>query len=115
MLDLKWGHVVGAVIISRSMWDLIPQEYHEGLLEIAQKTENLARATGQNREQVLHVMQEHGLKIQHLNQEQKNTWIEFTKSFYPHLRGTLVPEEIFDRALRLKKEIEDQKGNSYQF
>lgn len=109
MLDLRWGSIIGAIIIDKKVWDSIPAEYHPSLLEIARRTEDRAKALLPQAEEAIEVMQENGLKVHHLSQEQKNTWLEFTKSFYPHFRGTIVPEKMFDRAIELQEELESQK------
>lgn len=109
MLDLKWGPMTGAVIISNEMWSAIPGEYHPELLRIADQMEKRAREIVPQVEQALHVMEEHGLKIHHTTVAQRSRWVEFTRSFYPHLRGTFIPADAFDRAIQLKEKLSGEK------
>lgn len=109
MLDLRWGAVIGAIIISKKTWDAIPGEYHSRLLEIAKETEKRAKALLPEAEEALSVLEENGLTIHYLSPEQKNSWIEFTQSFYPSFRGRLIPEEIFDSAIRIQEQLNIQK------
>ena len=105
MLDLKWGPLIGAIIISKKMWDSIPVEYHEALFEIAKETEARAKAIMPQSQQALEVMKANGLKIHHLTQEQKDMWYETTKAFYPHLESTLIPEEILNKAIQIRSQL----------
>ncbi|MEE9166073.1 MAG: TRAP transporter substrate-binding protein DctP [Candidatus Neomarinimicrobiota bacterium] len=109
MLKLKWGPLIGAVIIGKKTWDAIPAEYHPDLLEIAKHTEDRARSLLPQARKALDAMQAHGLEIHIPSQEERDTWLRFTRSFYPHLRGNLIPEGIFDRAIELQKQLSVQK------
>jgi len=106
MLDLKWGYLNGAIIIAESKWNTIPPEYQKNISIATKEIENRSKEH-RDMEEVFTLMQEYGLEIHELTPEQKNAWIELTKSFYPLIRGSLVPEEIFDRAIQLKEELED--------
>lgn len=105
MLDLKWGCIIGALVISNNVWQRIPVEYQSVLLEIAEETGIKAREIIPTVDRALDVMGEHGLQIHSLSPEEKEEWIRITKSFYPYIRGSLVPEEIFDKAIKLKEEF----------
>jgi len=109
MLDLRWGPMIGAIIISKKMWNSIPDEYHKDLLKIAEKTEYRVKALLPEEEEAIKVMEEYGLIVHKLTPEQKSKWSELTKSLYPHMRGTLVPGELFDRVIKLQEELNTQR------
>ena len=50
-------------------------------------------------------MVENGLTIHQPSAEDREAWEELTVSFYPLIRGSLVPEGIFDKAIKLKKDL----------
>ncbi len=110
MLDLKWGPIIGAIILSDRIWNSIPPEYHEDIVRIGAEVESEARSLVPEVENALAVMGEHGLIVNHLKLEEREQWVQLTTSFYPHIRGTLVPEDIFDRAIELKNELKETKA-----
>lgn len=108
MLDLKWGPMIGAVIISKDTWETIPAKYRSRLLDIAKEAEDQAREILFQAQDAIEVMRENGLEIHHPDHQERNAWLEFTKSFYPHIRGSLVPEEIFDKAIEMQQRLSGQ-------
>ena len=109
MLDLKWVFMTGAIIISNTTWESIPEEYHQDLLVVSDEMEDRARALLPLADDALGIMREHGLEIHPISAEDRKAWLEEMRAIHPLIRGTLVPEEIFDRAIRLKEEISTQK------
>ena len=108
MLDLKWGPLIGAIIISKRVWESIPEKHQKVLIQIGRETEHRAREQVPGSEESIKAMQDYGLEVHRLNPEQKSEWLEFIRDFYPRIRGTLVPTDIFDRAIRLK-----QRGDTH--
>ncbi|MFQ6616424.1 MAG: TRAP transporter substrate-binding protein DctP [Fidelibacterota bacterium] len=109
MLNLKWGVMIGAMVINLDVWESIPPVYHTPLLHIARETEKRAQDLVPQTERAVQVMREHGLTVHDLTAGQKQAWIRLTRSFYPEVRGQIVPEDIFDRALELKEEFRSQE------
>ena len=111
MLDLKWAPIAGAIIISNETWESLPRDFRPTLLRIATEMELQAEQIALQEEQAIDVMVAHGLVVHPLSGENKKAWIDFTRSFYPRIRGTLLPEEVFDRAVQLKKELGERNHN----
>ena len=105
MLDLKWGPIIGGLIISEKIWSKLPIEYHAILERISKEMETEARALVSEMNEPLQVMVENGLTIHQPSDEDREAWEELTVSFYPLIRGSLVPEGIFDKAIKLKKDL----------
>ena len=105
MLDLKWGPIIGGLIISERIWNKLPIEYHSILERISKEMETAARALVPEINEALNVMVENGLTIHQPSAEDRKTWEELTVSFYPLIRGSLVPKGIFDKAIMLKKDL----------
>ena len=105
MLDLKWAPMIGGLIISEKMWSKIPAEYQPILEGISKEMEVETRALVSEMEKALQVMVENGLNINQPSVEDRKAWEELIISFYPHIRGSLVPTGIFDRAIELKKNL----------
>jgi hypothetical protein len=49
-------------------------------------------------------MEKRGLKVTKLTPEVEALWREAAESVYPQVRGNIVPEDVFDEALRFIKE-----------
>ncbi len=113
MLDFKWGPLIGALIISNKKWDEIPKEYHAPMMEVVADFEKKIMGLIKQDEAAINVMKEHGLTVTRLSPEEKQEWLDVTKTFYPKIRGSYVPEEIFDKALEFKAELDSIKINTY--
>lgn len=109
MLDMKWAPMAGALVISKTTWESIPEGYRENLMKISDEMEDRARDLVPKTHDAVGIMHEHGLEIHPISPENKKVWIELARSIYPHIRGTLVPEEIFDRAIRSTEEMRTQR------
>ncbi len=49
-------------------------------------------------------MKQHGLTVHELNEEDLQYWKEYVEEWYPDIRGSYVPADIFDKVVALKKE-----------
>ena len=50
-----------------------------------------------------------GLQIQTLTPEAEAEWQQTVEKFYPRIRGTIVPADLFDEVRRLVAEYRAQK------
>ncbi|NQT96725.1 MAG: TRAP transporter substrate-binding protein DctP [Candidatus Marinimicrobia bacterium] len=115
MLDMKWGLVTGGTVIYRSVWEKIKPEYREAMMTIAEEIGLKQQKV--NREidgKAIETMREYGLEIYHPSVSEKQAWIELTRSFYPDIRGSLIPTEIFDRVINLKALKDSLEAESAQ-
>lgn len=103
MLDMKWGLVTGGTVIYRPVWDKIKPEYREAMLDIAKDIGLKQQQINRNIDaKAIETMQEYGLKVYHPSTEEIQAWRELTQTFYPDIRGSLIPAGIFDRVVQLK-------------
>lgn len=110
MLDLKWGLMIAGIVVDLRTWNRISLEDQEKLLSICQKVaEKHQNSTRMKDLEAISVMEEHGLKINRITPYQAEEWSTFLESWYPDLRGFLVPEQIFDRTIELKQKLNEQK------
>ena len=57
-------------------------------------------------------MEKRGLKIVWPDPETLALWNEEAESAYPKLRGTLVPEDLFDEVVRLRDRFRAQQAET---
>lgn len=100
MLDMNWVPLVGAAIITRKAWDAIPSETQAALRKAALEAGKLIKADGR-RENVesVEAMRKRGLKVHTLTPEVDAQWDQIVTKAYPKVRGTAVPEDIYDEVV----------------
>lgn len=106
MLGLDWAPLIGAAVITRKAWEKIPVELREDLLVAASHAGAEIRAAGrrENLESIITMEKKWGLKVHSVSPEVKEEWRRALEKIYPEIRGTIVPEDIFDEVVRLLKE-----------
>ena len=55
-------------------------------------------------------MKNYDLKVNNLSKKQLIEWNELVESMYPLIRGNIVNEEIFDRVIKMKKDLPSSKN-----
>lgn len=106
MTPIKWAPLVGATIVSKQVWERIPQPLASELLRIARSSGDKLR--GQIRklgDDAVVEMQKRGLNIVQLDEATIARWRSEAEAAYPKLRGRLVPANLFDETMRLRNEF----------
>jgi TRAP-type C4-dicarboxylate transport system substrate-binding protein len=102
MLDLNWSPIVGAAVIRRDVWEKLPRELQAQLRSACDATGEKIRAQSRaESEKSVQVMLQRGLKIHQIPPEAKEDWDHLAAILLPRVRGTTVPEDIFDEVQRL--------------
>jgi TRAP-type C4-dicarboxylate transport system substrate-binding protein len=102
MLDLKWAPLFGATVISKKAWDTVPAAAQAVVLDAAReaglqmKTRNRSEA-----EQAVAAMRKRGLQVQPASPPLEAEWRQAAEEFYPKIRGSLVPPDLFDEVQRV--------------
>ena len=52
----------------------------------------------------IEVMKNYGLTVNKLSDKDLLYWKEYVEEWYPDIRGSYVPADIFDKVVKLKKE-----------
>jgi TRAP-type C4-dicarboxylate transport system substrate-binding protein len=97
MLDLAWGPLVGALVLTKKTWDALAPETQASLRKSAIETGKLIKQDGRREsEESIEAMRKRGLKVNRPNPEVEAQWRREVEAIYPKIRGRLVPEDIFD-------------------
>jgi len=111
MLELNWVPLVGACVIRKETWEKIPGELHDALLKTAVATGEEIKANGRKEnDESVKAMEKRGLKVTQVTPELEAQWRAAAEDTYPQIRGTVVPADMFDRALTAIKEYRARHG-----
>lgn len=111
MLELNWVPLVGACVIRKETWEKIPGELHDALLKTAVATGEEIKANGRKEnDESVKAMEKRGLKVTQVTPELEAQWRAAAEDTYPQIRGTVVPADMFDRALAAIKEYRARHG-----
>jgi TRAP-type C4-dicarboxylate transport system substrate-binding protein len=105
MSDVKWAPLIGATIVSKTTWDLIPAAERAPLLEAARESgEALRGGIRKMGDDAVIAMQKRGLKVVHADDAAVADWRKEAEAVYPKLRGKMVPADLFDQVQALRDE-----------
>jgi TRAP-type C4-dicarboxylate transport system substrate-binding protein len=102
MLELNWQPLVGATLISRRTWDGLSPEAQAALRAAAADAGRQFQERGRaESDSSVAAMRRRGLTVVPLPPAAEAEWRAMTESFYPRIRGTMVPADMFDEVVRV--------------
>jgi len=106
MIELNWAPLVGATVVTKQIWDSVPQSARDRLLQAAAEAgKKIQQASREENDQSVATMKTRwGLQVHPVPPPLEDEWRRFVESIYPRIRGQLVPEEMFDQALQRTSE-----------
>jgi TRAP-type C4-dicarboxylate transport system substrate-binding protein len=111
MLEINWGPLVGACVVRKKSWDRVPPELREPLLKAAAEAGQKVKGAGRSESDAsVAAMVKRGLKVHQLTPEVEAEWRTETEKLYERIRGAIVPEDMFDAAMKLLKEYRASGG-----
>lgn len=104
MIDMPWAPLIGVTVINKETWEKIPESTRIELKQIAVDAgKKLQTEVRRMEEQAVTEMQKRGLKVIKPNEDQYKEWQNVVKASYVKIRGTLIPNQWFDDAMRAAK------------
>jgi TRAP-type C4-dicarboxylate transport system substrate-binding protein len=101
MIDIPYAPLMGATVVDSRAWEQIPEDLRPELKSIAEETgDSIQASIARLEEEAIQAMQERGLTVIDPPPEILAEWRELFEGAYHRLRGELIPEDWFDRALR---------------
>jgi TRAP-type transport system periplasmic protein len=106
LLDLEWAPLVGAGVLLKKTWDTFPPALQESMRAAAEEGGRaiVARNRAENDEAV-EAMKKRGLTVHPVTDEVREQWRRWVEPIYPRLRGTEIPAETYDEAVRALQEF----------
>ena len=110
MVRVNWVPIVGATVMRKQAWDALDPQARQAMLNAAQKASEALRAHRQVQdEESIRAMQQRGLTVETLKPETEAAWRALAERTWPHVRGTMVPAETFDRVQALLADYRKQR------
>jgi TRAP-type C4-dicarboxylate transport system substrate-binding protein len=118
MTDIKWAPLVGATLVSKAVWEKIPEAQRGPMLQAARESgQQLRSSIREMGDKAIGVMTDglKGMKIDkliivHADDATIADWHKQTEAVYPKMRGKIIPADLFDEARRLDQEYRAKKG-----
>jgi TRAP-type C4-dicarboxylate transport system substrate-binding protein len=105
MTDLPFQLLLGATVVNKATWDKLPSDLKPALARAAQEAgAKLREEVRQGGARDVLEMKKRGLNVVAVDAKSREEWRKATQSMFPKVRGTVVPAEAFDEALRLRDE-----------
>jgi TRAP-type C4-dicarboxylate transport system substrate-binding protein len=110
MLRVNWVPIVGATVMRRQTLDRMKPEARAALQAAAARATTTLRAhRAEQDEESIRAMQQRGLKVREMTPELEQAWRELGEKSWPHVRGTMVPAQTFDRVQAILAELRGRK------
>jgi len=105
MLEINWLPLVGATIISKRSWDALSPEAQAAMRTAAADAGRSFQARGRaESDEAVAAMRQRGLTVIPVPPPVEAEWRTMSERFYPQIRGSLVPADMFDEVVRILAE-----------
>jgi TRAP-type C4-dicarboxylate transport system substrate-binding protein len=113
MTDFKWAVFLGGIVISQSTWEKIPAEMRPAVRQVALKAalrlRDFSRRTDQSD---LESLKKNGVQVVSVDENTLNEWRRLVEGILPHVRGSYLPADILDTAMKLRDQCRHQAGEA---
>lgn len=111
MLELNWAPLVGACVVRKDTWEKIPADLRPAMAKAAHTAgAEILAASRKESDDAVKAMEKRGLKVAKVSSELEARWRAAAEVAYPKIRGTIVPADIFDKALEGIREYRRKQG-----
>ena len=93
---------MAGIVIDLDTWNRIPEKYHYELMQSVESIqEKYGDLNSDSESKAISAMKQYGLKINEINEDQKDMWFKEVKKIEPLLRGSIIPENVYDTVIEL--------------
>jgi TRAP-type C4-dicarboxylate transport system substrate-binding protein len=115
MINASWGHLPGATIVNKDIWNKIPADLQPKLLAVARKIGvQVNTEVARMQAEAIVQMKKNGLQVVDLNQADQAKWVKLAEKMWPAIRGGVCTVEDFDEVKRVRDEYRAAKGQKKQ-
>jgi TRAP-type C4-dicarboxylate transport system substrate-binding protein len=97
MLDIPWAPLVGALVVSERSWNAMSPDVQRRLAQAASIAGKQMKERNRiESEEAIHAMASRGLVVERVTPEVEEEWRRAAEQSYRHIRGEMVPADLFD-------------------
>jgi TRAP-type C4-dicarboxylate transport system substrate-binding protein len=97
MTEVNWVPLVGGMVFERKAWESLAPETRDAFRAAAAEAGRRIQARGRlESDEAVASMKQRGLQVHPLTPAQEQEWRDVAEGFYPKIRGSMVPAEVFD-------------------
>ena len=98
MLSMKIAPIYGGIVVSKKIWNKIPEKFKPKLMELAQKlTIDLKNKTASLEQEAVETMKKHGLIIHSLPDDGMVKWRAAVEKGFSSLINKVFSKQIYDK------------------
>jgi TRAP-type C4-dicarboxylate transport system substrate-binding protein len=113
MTDLKWAVLLGGIVITKSAWEKIPVEIRPAIRQASLKASQRMREFSRQADRGdIDVLRKNGVEVVSVDEEVLDEWRRLIEGVLPQVRGSYVPAEALDTALKLRDQCRRQAGKA---
>jgi len=113
MTEFKWAAFLGGIVISKAAWEKIPAEMRPAVRQAAFKAAQRLRDFSRQADQSdLEALKKNGVQVVSVDENTLNEWRSLVEGILPGLRGSYLPAETLDTALKLRDQCRGQAGEA---
>lgn len=113
MTDLNWAVFLGAIVVAKPTWEKLPADVRPLLKEAARKAcRRLSEFSRQSEARDIEVLQKHGVQVVTVDNAVLDQWRQLIDGVLPQVRGSFLPAEALDAALKRRDQCRRQAGKA---
>lgn len=102
MVEVNWAPLVGGLVITKKAWESLPQQSRDAMQKAAEEAaQEIQRRSRIEDKEAVEAMKKRGLEVHPLTPQLEADWQKTAEAFYPKIRGTIVPADLFDRVQQI--------------
>jgi len=111
MTDLNWALFLGGIVVTKSTWEKIPSDLRPIFKESAREAcRRLSEFSRQSELKDIDVLKKHGVEVVPVDADALSQWRKLIDGILPQVRGSYVPAEFVDAALKLRDQCRQHTG-----
>lgn len=114
LLKLNYVALVGATVVTKTAWDTLTPEQQAILRKTSTDAakEIQARSRAEADEAIAAMKKRSNLEVHEASPALEDEWRKFCETVYPKMKNTMVPADVFDKAVALVAEYRAQGKSS---
>ncbi|MBN2536531.1 MAG: TRAP transporter substrate-binding protein DctP [Spirochaetales bacterium] len=109
MCDLKFAPMIAGIVVSKSIWEKIPDDIKPDLLDSAKKMQKkISLETIKADEEAIAIMKQHGLVVNHVPEDVVAEWKELVEKYYNDVIDSDFGRDAYEL---VKSQLEEYRKN----